>query len=301
MKYGFRLMWINKSAIVKLSCTYTGIIFTLWGFVSLFNPLEDLLAEDVTFICKILIGFIILLAVFILSTIISCFIVIGSNQKCIGESSTGNKVYVKYGDMYSPNIIKKGYTGKRAIVISVNRCFDTIVDDKLISSSSQHGQIFNMLYEAGLYTPETLGRKISNLLAGNVNYIELDPRAKSKGNTKRYNAGTIVNLQVDKNLSYYLIGLSYFDQYLNAQTTKEDFVIAVQKLIEFCNRNSQGYPVILPLLGSGLSRTGINLKDILNYLVDAFAINKDIIINDFYIIVWKDNKDKVSIQELRKW
>lgn len=33
--------------------------------------------------------------------------------------------------MYSPDIVEKGYNGKRAIVVSVNRCFDTIVDDNL--------------------------------------------------------------------------------------------------------------------------------------------------------------------------
>lgn len=300
MKYGLGQLYNNKNTILKLSCTFTGIVFTLWSFVSLFNPLEGFLSNNITILGKILIGFLVLLSVFILGTIVTSIYVICSNQRCIGESLKGNKVYVKYGDMYSPDIIKKGYNDKRIIVVSVNRCFDTIVDDELVSLNSQHGKVFNELYEAHKYNPKTLNRKISNLLAGN-NYIELDPRAKPKGNTKRYNAGTIVNLQVDNKLSYYLIGLSYFDKYLNAHTKKEDFVIAVQKLIEFCNRNSQGYPVILPLLGSGLSRTGINLKDILNYLVDAFAINKNIIINDFYIIVWKDNKDKVSIQELRKW
>ena len=43
------------------------------------------------------------------------------------------------------------------------------------------------------------------------------------------------------------------------------------------------------------------VNDILHYLVDAFAINKDIINNDFYIVVWKGDKDKVAIKELRKW
>ena len=88
---------------------------------------------------------------------------------------------------------------------------------------------------------------------------------------------------------------------MNAHTSKADFALAVQKLIEFCNQNAQGYPVILPLLGSGLSRTQIDLNNIMHYLVDAFAINKDIINNDFFIVVWKGAKDRVAIKELRKW
>ena len=144
-------LWINKSSILKLACTYTGVFFTLWGFISLFNPLDGFLPNETTTFCRL------------------------------------------------------------------------------------------------------------------------------------------------------LIGLSYFDNHLNAQTSKADFVLAVQKLIEFCNQNAQGNPVILPLLGSGLSRTKIDLNNILHYLVDTFAINKDIINNDFYIVVWKGDKDRVAIQELRKW
>lgn len=30
----FSRLWINKSAIFKLACTYTGVVFTFWGFVS---------------------------------------------------------------------------------------------------------------------------------------------------------------------------------------------------------------------------------------------------------------------------
>ena len=130
---------------------------------------------------------------------------------------------------------------------------------------------------------------------------EPEKEEKSKGNLRRYEVGTTVNLPIDDNLSYYLLGLSYFDEHLNAHTSKADFALAVQKLIEFCNQNAQGYPVILPLLGSGLSRTQIDLNNIMHYLVDAFAINKDIINNDFFIVVWKGAKDRVAIKELRKW
>ncbi|MBR3022514.1 MAG: hypothetical protein IKH59_09155 [Bacteroidaceae bacterium] len=298
----FSRLWINKSAIFKLACTYTGVVFTLWGFVSLFNPLDSILPNDITSFCKLLVGFLVLLAVFILSAIVAGFRVLCSNQVRIGESSTKNSVYVKYGDMYSPDIVEKGYNGKRAIVVSVNRCFDTIVDDQVVSQISQHGRVFQELYKSHRFTPESLNREICRILnQNNEKYETITSEDKPKGNCKRYNVGTAVNLSVNNSLSYYLLGLSYYNNHLNAQTTKADFVIAVQKLIEFCNQNSQGYPVILPLLGSKLSRTNIGLNNILHYLVDAFAINKDIINNDFYIVVWKGDKDKVSIKELRKW
>ena len=289
----FSRLWINKSAIFKLACTYTGVVFTFWGFVSLFEPLNGVFQDDASFVCKLLIGILVLLAVFIISAIAVCWKVLHSNEVCLGESSTRNSVYVKYGDMYSPDIVEKGYNGKRAIVVSV--------DDHLVSHNTQHGQVFQKLYDSQKFTPDSLNRTISDILRRDTAYEDLTVEIKPEGNRKRYNVGTTVNLQIDDNLSYYLLGLSYFDEHLNAQTSKADFALAVQKLIEFCNQNAQGYPVILPLLGSGLSRTTIGLNDILHYLVDAFAINKDIINNDFYIVVWKGDKDKVAIKELRKW
>lgn len=297
----FSRLWINKSAIFKLACTYTGVVFTFWGFVSLFEPLNGVFQDDASFVCKLLIGIMVLLAVFIISAIAASWIVLCSNQVCIGESSTKNSVYVKYGDMYSPDIVEKGYNGKRAIVVSVNRCFDTIVDDHLVSHNTQHGQVFQKLYDSQKFTPDSLNRTISDILRRDTAYIDLTIEEKSKGNLRRYEVGTTVNLPIDDNLSYYLLGLSYFDEHLNAHTSKADFALAVQKLIEFCNQNAQGYPVILPLLGSGLSRTQIDLNNIMHYLVDAFAINKDIINNDFFIVVWKGAKDRVAIKELRKW
>lgn len=294
-------LWINKSAIWKLACKITGSIFTLWGLVSLFEPLNGVFQNDASFVCKLMIGILVLLAVFIISAIAASWIVLCSNQVCIGESSTKNSVYVKYGDMYSPDIVEKDYNGKRAIVVSVNRCFDTIVDNHLVSHNTQHGQVFQKLYDSQRFTPDSLNRTISDIIRRDTAYIDLTIEEKPKGNLKRYEVGTTVNLQIDDNLSYYLLGLSYFDCHLNAHTSKADFALAVQKLIEFCNQNSQGNPVILPLLGSGLSRTKIDLNNIMHYLVDAFAINKDIINNDFYIVVWKGDKDRVAIKELRKW
>lgn len=94
----FSRLWINKSAIFKLACTYTGVVFTFWGFVSLFEPLNGVFQDDASFVCKLLIGILVLLAVFIISAIAVCWKVLHSNEVCLGESSTRNSVYVKYGD-----------------------------------------------------------------------------------------------------------------------------------------------------------------------------------------------------------
>ena len=51
------------------------------------------------------------------------------------------------------NLFERGYIKydeRRNIVVSVNRCFDTIVDNDLISDRTQHGRVMNDLYEKEL-------------------------------------------------------------------------------------------------------------------------------------------------------
>lgn len=202
----FSRLWINKSAIFKLACTYTGVVFTFWGFVSLFNPLDGILPNDISFFCKLLIGFLVLLTVFILSVFVAGYYVLSSNQVCLGESSTKKSIYVKYGDMYSPDIIEKGYNERRAVVIPVNRCFDTIVDDHLVSRNTLHGRAFQELYSNHRFTPESLNERIRDILnqENRQMYEELTQEEKPEGNLRRYEVGTTVNLQIEDKLSYYL-------------------------------------------------------------------------------------------------
>lgn len=289
---------INTCAITKLACTYTGVVITVWGFVSLFVSLSDMFPKEFSIYYKILIGCLVLIGVYILSAIIATFNILGSTKMSVITSNTKHHVYVQYGDMYTPEIIEKGYAGKRSIVIPVNRCFDTIINDHLVTLNSQHGKAFQDMYNSYVYTPETLNMKLQQSLADNTSFVELTRKQKPEGNLKRYEPGTTIDINFNDKLTYYLLGLSVFDTNLNAQTATEELIVSIQRLIEFCDHRSQGYPVVLPLIGSGFSRTNIELPDLLSYLVAAFAINRDKIICDFHIVIWEGDKDKVSIRNL---
>ena len=93
--------------------------------------------------------------------------------------------------------------------------------------------------------------------------------------------------------------MSTFDKKLNAHTSKEDFVLGIQRLIEYCDKNSQGFPVLMPLLGSGLSRTGLdNYSDILQYIINSLRMNKDILNCDFHIYIRPQDKQKINFENL---
>ena len=222
---------------------------------------------------------------------------LSQTKKVVLTSNSGYKVYVQYGDMYSSSIVSANYEERRNIVVSVNRCFDTIVDNDLVSDKTQPGMVMNKMYTNGRYTPDTLNEKIQEKLRGE-HYVDLTRTNKSKGNTFRYDVGTIAEIQGDHPIIYFFLGLTKFDSHFMASTSKDEFVLAIQKLIDYCNTRSQGYPIIMPLIVSNLAITDIPRKAILKYPIQAFRINREKISADIHIVIWKGDKDKISIHNL---
>lgn len=212
-------------------------------------------------------------------------------------STDKHSVYLHFGDMFNNYIVNNSSENKH-IVINVNRCFDTIVNNKLVSESTLHGEVFKYLYNEKKYDERSLRNAIDNEL-NSFDCIDVQVEEKPQGNLKRYEIGTVVKIDDSKSKDYYLLAMSTFDKNLNAHTTKQDFVLAIQRLIEYCDRNSQGYPIVMPLLGSGLSRTGFNdYSDILRYIIDTLRLNKDIINCDYHIYLLPKDKQKINFENL---
>ena len=297
LKNIFSRFWLDRTFIIKRTCQLVGCAYTFCGFLSVWFSFNDCLPKDWTFWCKLFLSIGVLLGISIICCIVATWRTLSQTKEVVLTSNSGHKVYVQYGDMYSSSIVGANYRERRNIVVSVNRCFDTIVDNDLVSDKSQHGRVMNEMYAKGLYTPDTLNAKIQEKLLGE-HYVDLTRTNKSKGNTFRYDVGTIAEIQGDNPIIYFFFGLTKFDSHFKASTSKDEFVLAIQRLIEYCNTRSQGYPVIMPLIGSNLSRTDISQKDILKYLIQAFKINREKISADIHIVIWKGDKDKISIHNL---
>lgn len=259
MKNLFSRFWLDRAFITRSSCKWVGCIYTICGFLSVWFSFSDYLPKDWTFWYKLLLSIGVLLGISIICCIVVTWFTLSQTKKVVLTSNSGHKVYVQYGDMYSSSIVSANYEERRNIVVSVNRCFDTIVDNDLVSDKSQHGRVMNEMYAKGLYTPDTLNEKIQEKLRGE-HYVDLTRTNKSKGNTFRYDVGTIAEIQGDNPIIYFFLGLTKFDSHFMASTSKDEFVLAIQKLIDYCNTRSQGYPIIMPLIGSNLARTDISQK-----------------------------------------
>ena len=292
MKLALRRIWLSLEYIAKTAATWTGFIYALIGFLCVFVSFEGLFPVDATFWYKFWVSAGVLAGIYLVCAIVLIVIVLCQNKKKVADGYNGKGVYLLYGDLFDPKIVKGE---KRYIGFAVNRCFDTIVDDDLISATSVHGIAFNKLYSHNLHTPQSLDAAIQGAIKGNPAFTMVAQADKPKGNLKRYEVGAYANLTIDTKLNYLLLGLTWFNSNLNAKSSKQDYVLAIQKMIETFDMEAQGYPVLIPIIGTGRSHTDLTENEALEYMIEAIKINQEKVTSDIYIVVYEDAKNRVSI------
>lgn len=287
---------INIKFIIKESFKWTINFFSILGIISLFVSFTDLLLCFKNLPLKILIATGIILLIWFIMFLIRSLIFFKTKSLKIFETKNDHYIYIEYGDIL---LYPKDIEEKINIVIPVNRCFDTKIDDNLISSNTLHGKIFKKIYETGEYDENSLNQALQdNLSQQKIKPDILKADDKKSGNLKRYPVGSISELSLLNNCTYFFLGLSCINSNLKAETSIHDYEIAIAKLIEYCTSRSQQYPVIIPLIGAGLSKTTLEERDILEYLVKSLKINKNFINYDVYIIVRSSGKKIISITNL---
>ena len=291
--------WLNRKYITKLACGGTTCIFSLLGFIGTFASLGEIVPSNWRVEYKILLSIGILLFVFVFFWCVCAILFERKKRIEIFEANNNCHVYVQYGDVFSEDEVNDS-NQRRNIIIPVNRCFDTIVDDDLVSSRTLHGIAFKKLYSSGQYDENSLNIAIHNDLNIRQGVVpeSISINEKRKGNFKRYDVGTVAEVKESNKCTYFLIGLSTFDYNLSAHTTREEYVLAMQKMIEYCNARSQGFPIVMPLIGAGQSRTGNSERAILEYIIGLLKMNKSLIMSDIHIVVRNSGKETIPITEL---
>lgn len=191
------------------------LIYAVLGFVRMFVALEGFFPKETPMGCKVVVSVLILLGVWSLCVIGLSVWVLCRRKKKVVDGRNGKGVYVLYGDLFDERIVPKSVK-RRNICFAVNRCFDTVVDDNLISSATLHGIALNRLYDAGIYTPKTLDDAIKLFISPAAGFEMLMPQQKPQGNLKRYEVGTAVDIPVSDKLHYFMVGVSAFNAELKA-------------------------------------------------------------------------------------
>ncbi len=198
----------------------------------------------------------------ILSTVLSIIIFIvdglfikGFLRRTVTISSNGfdTEIEIKFGDLFS----EQGWKA-----IAVNDFFDSKVDDDLVSKSSLHGKVLTRFWSGN---PDDWQTQVNQSLCEE----EAELVTREKGNNKRYSIGTTVSVEKDGE-KFLFVALGKTDPVTNmANSDAEDLICAVRGLLKKARGVCANTPLIIPLMGSGLSRVGIKNSVLLDLILTA--------------------------------
>ncbi len=188
---------------------------------------------------------------------------------------------VKFGNLFSEDGIK---------VISCNEYFDSIVDEKLISSRTLHGQVMNT-YIADI---EDFDNKII-ADSGCIHSVVGINTSKHDGKQTQYRLGTCFKYD-----QFIFVAFSKFDSHYQAYLDLPDYLFCLANFWAELNRVYNGENIVIPLMGSGLTRLANNsltkqqqlqlFIDSLKYSNLSFAHNSRIT-----IVLSNELKDKIKL------
>jgi len=280
--------------IFKLSKNvFTGILTMLSLLATFINFSELFKDKNIIMMVGKIIGTIILILVISGSY---AFLRTKYQKKVNYFKNNGHTVIGKYG-----NILDSIGLGNVNIVVPVNRCYDTIIDDLVISSNSVHGQIMQYLFQNDLISKEELNRNIEkslkeqNIEAENIGN-DVSIGGKSKGKYKRYPVGSVA-LVVIGTVRFHFIAFSKIEKNKTAITEDLDYLIVLNQIVENIWKNSNGNPIYMPLIGSGLSKLNYDSNQLLKFMIQFFELHKNKLNSNVVIMIRKEDQSKITIQQ----
>lgn len=277
----------NTTALIKYSLAY-------WSSLSAFACvlLAFISWDDIGVSGKVN-RLLILLCIFVVSTIsAACTVFLRKRNKIFGDINKG--LNLCYGDIMKIGFPKKN-SKKRIVVIPVNRCFDLSCDGNLVTRKSIHGQWiekFILSHEQR----DNVHKHIQDALEQRrIPFEMLEPCNKKGGYLHRYRPGTIVEIDGDNNVTYYLLALSKFDEDLKAHCSETEFYETLHGLVEYYDAHGQGEDLYCPVMGDHITRPIRNTSDVISFMVSFFRFNQKNIHGKIHMVVYNKMKSQISI------
>lgn len=294
MKILFRTMRYNWHYIFSKSNKIAVALFSVWGGVTLVTPTDIMLNCIDNVVLRIIVAVLILMVIYFAIVIGVTIYTKQRKQVKIFDLHSNHSLFVEYGDLFNsgdPNEEKN-------IAFAGNRCFDTIVDDDLIGSKKIHGMALKRIYEQGNRDSDTVSNEIQNNLSlHGYKYTDLKQKEKRSGNLRRYDVGSVAEINGLNNEQYFILGLTYFDNELRAHVEKIDYIKAIASLVKYISERSQGFSTYMPAIGTGGADAG-SVNDLVVYIVKTIELFKDEIDCDIHIVV-SDKEEKLGLMNLK--
>lgn len=275
---------------------FTIIVSTVFGLVSilqLFFEWETVGIKNNDLKSKIIVLSVIMTICIVIATVWGII----SSKKVTILSEDDVKVVVKYDDLMRIAFPKKKKS-ERIVVIAVNNCYDTIVNDTIIRKESVHGQFLN-LFAPNAEKRKALDYEIEHSLNEfGYNYTELSENDKREGKRRRYPSGSVAYIKGENGVTFFLLALTAFNINCKAQCDKHQYFDSLLKLFEYYDEKGQGKELYLYPMGSGMSRTGLSRKEALESVILLAKISRNYLKNKTTIVVDKKCKNELSITDL---
>jgi hypothetical protein len=245
-----------------------GKIGTILGIASIFFSINDS--------CKMFYGFITLICLIILLILI---ILKANYESSIRLIINGKKVNIYFGDIFESNGLK---------LIPFNEYFDTQVDDSIISKKSLNGKFIEKFYS----NVTELDNCITEALKLKSYVLNTN---RSVGKNIKYPLGTTIEIQQ----GYLLSAFTHFDERNRAFLAKGEYIQYLNNMWDEINVIYASRNINIPLIGSGITRVGVNmtLQDYLEQIL--FSIKFSDIKMDHMscinIILHKSIKDEINL------
>lgn len=235
----------------------------------------------------------VLLGIFVTSAVLAVGTVFFRKRKKIfGDINKG--LVLCYGDIMKIGFPKR-LSKKRIVVIPVNRCFDLSCEKNLVSRKSIHGQWIEKFLHSREHR-DNVHKYIQDVLEQRqVPFELLEPCSKKGGYLYRYRPGTVVEIEGNNNVTYYLLALSKFDRDLRAHCSETEFYETLCGLVEYYDAHGQGEDLYCPIMGDHIARPIRNTSDIISFMLSFFRFNQKNIHGNIHMVVYNKMKSEISI------
>jgi hypothetical protein len=225
------------------------------------------------------------LLIFLFPSIIIAFIrTFPKNSIVIKLRNTNAIINIKFGDIFNEN---------GNIAIAVNEYFDSEIGSP-VSPESIHGY----------FIKNVLGNKqelFDNAVYKSLKGIPSIHHMRNFGKKEIYPIGTTAVLEFGEK-KYLLFALAKTNEQYEAYTTPSLLLEALNGMLVKARSECNGYPLNVPLVGTGLSRSGIPPKYIIELLlISILRVSKDAeITKEINIVITEKLFDEIDLNEIAK-
>jgi hypothetical protein len=204
----------------------------------------------------------------------------------IKVATTNTKIEVLFGDLF----VQNGLRG-----IGVTEFFESELGAP-VSETSLHGQFLKRCFGGGAKDfDEQLNEELKGISAAEVE--------KADGKKKKFPIGTTAQINVDGE-KYIVFALAETDpETCKANSDVTKMWIALHSLWQRARIEAGGYPLNLPLIGSGLSGIGLQSRDLLNLIIlSAITETKANRITEVVrIVLHPDRFEDIDLRDVKKY